>query len=237
MKTRVQIALMGCLLSLFAQIYLTLHYYPLKFGFSSGQSLCNLNAKFDCDAVAASSYSSLFNIPLSVWGGAFAAVMFLMILLGWLEWTPNPERTRRIAFGLTAINLVASVVMAGISTAFLHTYCPFCIGIYVLSAIIFFAYRSVPRESVLKSIGDDIPALFTEDRYSLAMLVAIPVVALLVHKSFMSNFGDDKLSIMVRQTIGDWQNAPKQDFVAKPSLTMGAENGAATLTLVESTLR
>lgn len=233
MKTRVQIALMGCLLSVFAQVYLTLHYYPLKFGFSTGQSICNLNAKFDCDAVAASSYSSFLNIPLSVWGGALAAVMFVLILLGWLEWTSDPERTRRVAYWLTAINLGASVVMAGISAAFLHTYCPICIALYALSLVIFFAYQAVPRGPVLGRIGGDVPALFTEDRYSLGALVAIPVLAFLVHKSFMSNFGDDKLAIMVRQTIGDWQNAPKQDFVAKPTLTMGANGDAAALTLVE----
>ena len=81
MKRRIQIALMGTLLSVLAHLYLTLHYYPLKFGFAAGQSICNLNAKFDCDAVSTSVYSAFLGIPLSVWGAAFNAVLFMLILL------------------------------------------------------------------------------------------------------------------------------------------------------------
>src|SRR4051812_3086453 len=110
MKTRVQIALMGCLLAVIALGYLALHYYPLKFGFSAGQSLCNLNAKFDCDAVSASSFSSLFDIPLAVWGGSSYLVVFVLILLGWLEWVTPAERWRRFALFLAGLNLLASVV-------------------------------------------------------------------------------------------------------------------------------
>lgn len=233
MKTRVQIALVGCLLSIFAQSYLTLHYYPLKFGFSSGQSICNLNAKFDCDAVAASSYSALFNIPLSVWGGALVTALFVLILLGWLEWTDHPERVRRWALWLAGFNLAGSVVMGAISGLFLHTYCPFCLGLYLLSLIIFVAYRGVPREPVLGALKDDVPALFSESRIVLVALLAVPLLALLVHRSFMANFSDDQMAVLVRQSVGAWENSPKQDFVAKPTLTMGAPMDAATLTLVE----
>src|SRR5437868_1769535 len=49
MKTRIQLALMGALISIALHLYLTMHYYPVKFGFAAGQSICNLNAKFNCD--------------------------------------------------------------------------------------------------------------------------------------------------------------------------------------------
>ena len=67
MKRRYQIALGGTFLSILAHLNLTQHYYPLKFGYASGQSICNLNSKFDCDAVSASAYSAFAGIPLSVW--------------------------------------------------------------------------------------------------------------------------------------------------------------------------
>src|ERR1035437_4670532 len=108
MKTRIQLALMGCLASIAAHLYLTMHYYPLKFGFASGQSICNLNAKFDCDAVSASSYASLFGMPLALWGAATNAVLFVLILLSWLEWSEYPERLKRWTLALAAASFGAS---------------------------------------------------------------------------------------------------------------------------------
>ncbi len=106
---------MGCVLSIAAHLYLTIHYYPIKFGLAVGDSMCNLNAKFDCDAVSASSYSDLFGIPMALWGAVFYAVLLLLILLSWLEWSDHPERMRRWTAIMAGLGALASIVMGGIS--------------------------------------------------------------------------------------------------------------------------
>src|SRR5262245_32456387 len=95
MKTRVQLALVGCLLSVGIHIYLALHYYPLKLGIAGSQSLCNINEKFNCDAVAASQYSAFLDIPMAIWGAVVNALLFGLVLMSWLEWSEHPERLRR----------------------------------------------------------------------------------------------------------------------------------------------
>jgi protein-disulfide isomerase/uncharacterized membrane protein len=233
MKMRVQIALTGCLLSIFAHLYLTFHYYPLKFGFAAGQSICNLNATFDCDAVSASSYSSLFGMPLSVWGGMTNLVLFLFILIAWLEWTENPERLKRGALALSGLSVAASLVMGGISFGLLQSYCLFCIGLYAMSLIIFFSYKGALTEPFWPNFGRDLKVMTTQGRSILIGLAAIPAGAYLVHHSFMQNLGDAQLTQIVQESVAEWQSAPANSFVAKPSLIMGPSADQAVMTLAE----
>lgn len=233
MKTRVQIALMGCLASVAAHLYLTLHYYPLKFGFAAGNSICNLNAKFDCDAVAASGYSSLFGIPLSVWGLVTNAVLFFMILFSWLEWSEHPERLKRWTLLLAGGSFVASLVMGVISFTQLNSYCLFCLTLYVLSAIIFFAYRGLKREPLGPGLTADLPHLWSDSKSILLGFAAIPLLAYLTHQIFMQNFGDAQVEKLVNESVQEWTLASAQNFVAKPTMVMGPSLETAALTLVE----
>ncbi|HMN68003.1 MAG TPA: vitamin K epoxide reductase family protein [Bdellovibrionales bacterium] len=233
MKNRVQIALVGTLLSILAHVYLTLHYYPLKFGFAGGQSLCNINQKFDCDAVSASSFSALFGIPLSVWGAVFNAVLFIMILLAWLEWSEYPERLRRWSLAFAGVSLASSLVMGAISLTMMQAYCLFCIGLYILSAIVFVALKGTLREPFLMHFKMDLPKLWSDSRGIVFTMIAIPAAAYLTHQMFMQNLGDAQLTRVVNESVADWQAAPVQNFVAKPALVMGPSAENAKLRLVE----
>lgn len=233
MKTRTQIALLGCLLSIFVHLYLTLHYYPLKLGMAAGNSICNVGGKFDCDAVSASSFSAMFGIPMAVWGAVTNAVLFFLILVGWLEWSERPERLRRSAAALAGLTFAASIVMGAISLLFMQSYCLFCISVYILSAIVFFSYIGVLREPFWKNLSADLPHLWSESRGTLIAFAAIPVLAFTAHKVFLMNLGADRINEVVRSSIADWQTAPKYDFVAKPSLTMGPATDQSDMTIVE----
>ena len=58
MKQKVFAALVAFALAMLVHGYLTMHYYPIVYGYASGPSLCNVGAKLDCDAVTASAYFS-----------------------------------------------------------------------------------------------------------------------------------------------------------------------------------
>lgn len=233
MKTRVQLALVGCLLSVGAHLYLALHYYPLKVGFASSQSLCNINAKLDCDAVSASAYAAFLGVPMAIWGAVANAVLFGLILMSWLEWSEHPERLRRWSLALAGMSVVASVVMAAISVLFMHNYCLFCIGLYVLSIVIFVAYRKVLREPFWANVKHDLPHLWAESRGVLVSLLSIPVLGFLLHQIFMQNLGIGEIGRIVTESIQEWEAAPKFDFVAKPTLAVGPTHDAAVMTLTE----
>jgi protein-disulfide isomerase len=64
-------------------------------------------------------------------------------------------------------------------------------------------------------------------------LLSIPVLAYLLHQIFMQNLGLAEIGRMVSESIQEWEAAPKFDFVAKPTLSIGPTQDAAALTLVE----
>lgn len=225
--------MMGCLCSIAAHIYLTLHFYPIKFGFSTGQSICNLSAKFDCDAVAASAYSSIFGMPIALWGAATNAVLFVLILLSWLEWSDNPERLKRWTLLLAGATFSASVVMGVISLTQMQSYCLFCISVYALSTIVFFSIYGLSHEPFWEGIKRDIPLLFAESKGILIGYAMVPILAVLGHQMFMQNLGASQIDRIVQDSVEEWERAPKQDFVAKPSLVVGPAADQAAMTLVE----
>jgi uncharacterized membrane protein/protein-disulfide isomerase len=232
-KTRVQLALVGCLISVGLHLYLVLHYYPLKLGIAAGDSMCNLSAKLNCDAVSASVYSSFLGIPMALWGAVTNGVLFVLILLGWLEWSDNPERVKRFALLMAFMSFAASVVMGTISVLLLSQYCIVCITLYVFSAIIYFLYRGVLREPFWMHFKLDLPVVFEQSKGLVAAFVAIPLVAYLAHQAFLNNFGDQEIDHMAIEAVALWQTNPLQQFVAKPTLVMGPSSESAVLTLAE----
>ena len=62
--------------------YLTLQHFQVKLGLASGPSICNINSTFNCDVVAASTYSSLFHIPVAVFGAVSHLIFMLILVIG-----------------------------------------------------------------------------------------------------------------------------------------------------------
>lgn len=233
MKRRIQLALMGCLLSVAAHLYLTIHYYPIKFGFADGQSMCNLNAKFDCDAVSASAYSAFLGIPMAAWGAVFNSVLFLLILLSWLEWSDHPERFKRWTVVMAGLGAAASVVMGSIAFTMMRTYCIVCIGLYVMSFVVLASVRGLVKGPLIAKLGEDIPHLWSESRGLLLTILSVPIIAFLTHRMFTQNLGDAQIAQVVAEGVNEWKASPKMEFVAKPTLTTGPAANEAALTLSE----
>jgi protein-disulfide isomerase/uncharacterized membrane protein len=233
MKARIQLAMMGCLISVAIQLYLTLHYYQLKFGFAAATSVCNISTKFNCDAVAASNFSSLFGLPISIWGAALNIVMFVMILWSWLEWSATPERLKRWTLLLCGLSVTGSIVMGVIAVTAMDSYCLMCLSLYVLSVLIFWAFRGAVTGPFWSEMTGDLPHLLAENKGILVAFVAVPLLAFLMHRSFIANNGIQEMDSVVTSTLEEWQQSPQQNFVAKPSLILGAAADKAALTLVE----
>ena len=164
MKTLTKITLLGSVLAVCFQLYLAFHYYPIKFGFSSGPSLCSVNSTFDCDAVAASEYSAFIGVPFALWGAALNLLIFLLALAQWWGWSDHPERLRRAVVVMCGISALASIVMAFVSVTKLHNYCLFCIALYFISFIMFECYRRTLQEPFFANLGRDMHNLWSESK-------------------------------------------------------------------------
>jgi len=102
-----------------------------------------VSSGIDCDAVAQSSYSSLFGIPLSLWGAAAYAVIAVVCIRG--------LRARTGAalglFSLLAASAAAtSLVLIGISAFAVRSLCILCAGTWLVDLALFVLAAALNRE-------------------------------------------------------------------------------------------
>ncbi len=221
MKTRVLFILFLTSLAVLLHTYLAVHTYPLKLGFGSEESLCKISEHFDCQAVSASSFGSVFNIPLSVWGLVTNGLIFVLVLLGWWRLTGSPKKPFRNAFFLSSVAAIASLVMGIISLLFLSVYCLFCLILYVISFATFELLREIQE-----------PWLWREINFKNLVLIflCIPLFSYAIHSMILSQYGAGGIGRMVENSFLDWQNAETFKFKSEPLLTLGPKESKMVIT-------
>lgn len=233
MNKKYAVVIIGILLAILTHAYLTNHYYPLKFGMAPTESLCHLGEKFDCDVAATSPYSSVAGIPLSVFGIVFHFILLVLVVGAWTGWAERTQRTLRISTALAGGSAIASVLLGIISATQLSAWCPFCILAYVFSFLILGGLWFLLEEPISK-IKEDLPALVTESKSILVMVVAIPVISYVTHKAIMQNYGGAQLDAVVKSSVLEWSASPAVSFESfPPALVKGPEASEAKMTLVE----
>lgn len=227
MKNWTRISLFSAFISVCLHFYLILHFYPLRFGFSQESAACNINQTFNCDAVSASSFAELFGIPLAAYGFATNVILFVVIMLGWLNWSVDSRKFRATATQISLLSAMASLVMIAISFSALKQHCIVCLALHALALVILYANLKIEKPTW----SDWLPA----DNAGLKAGVAlgIPLLAFIVHKSYLQSYGADGIQRSINNAVLDWQAAPTQNFVAKPLLTKGASEQNATMVIRE----
>ena len=123
-------------------IYLAVSHYRVytDIGYSS---FCAISKSINCDTVSQSPFSILFNVPVPVWGVLGYLVFALILVMAWGE-------RRRPKDGWALLQVLAfffslySVILAFISTYFVHSYCIMCIISYGINLALLF-YTSMIR--------------------------------------------------------------------------------------------
>lgn len=234
MTMKLRFTLLFLLSAIAVHTYLTLHYYPLNFGYGAGQAMCNLSETLNCDAASASQFASFLGIPIAVWG-AITNLILLVFVIGYgLRWSDDTARLMRYSFYLSGLIALASVVMGALSVLFLGAYCIFCIAAYVLSFATFELLRRQQEGPVFKHLKADIAALFGPARSILiTIVVGIPVLSYLVHAAMLQRYDASSIQRAANTAISDWLMSPLVKFEVPPSLSKGADKDKAVMTIVE----
>ncbi len=174
------------LLGIMASLYLTiLHFRILKSGFA-GQTLCDISAYINCNAVLMSRFAEAGTLPLAGLG-----LLFYLYLAGALIWAKiEPQdsgRTLALPFLLVVASLLLSVVLAYVSVAILQSVCLFCSSLYLINFLLMITlykvstmeFKNIPW---MKSLG------------YLVILFSVGAVLLHTgHKQFAQEIPQDKL--------------------------------------------
>ena len=208
--------------------YLALKYFQLKFGMAPGLSACNINATFNCDATTASSFSSLFGVPVALFGVSSHLILALMVLVAFFEFADRPEKYHRSSFLLSILNFLACLGMAGVSSFILHTYCLFCMATYLLSFLcllgLYFSMETQP------TWGSEIASYFTTDKTILGWLLAVPITGFIFNSMLSSQFGGENMNRIITEKVYQWASSPPQTFKLDQGLIMKtSENPKVTI--------
>ncbi len=237
MKSSLKIALALIVVSIGIHFYLSSHYYGVLYGASDSPSVCNINSKLNCDAVAASSYSSLYGIPLSTLGAFTNIALLLLLLFNAIGFTSDEEASLKYSYILGGFVAVTSLVMLGITLTQLTVYCLFCFILYALSIITFgLLHKAIDTKPSVSNLVSDVTQLFTQHRQVLAVLVLVPIAALFTHKSMLDNIlgGQSKrFERMMKSSIANWENSAEMTFNIESAHTKGNQNASAPMQIVE----
>lgn len=208
------------------QLYLSMHYYQLHSIEGAGDSICNVNEKFNCSAVSLSAFSNILGLPISNIALALHLVLLVLIILGAVVYKNSADKLKS-AINLSIISVIASVIMAGISALYLNTYCLFCIALYILSILICFLTSKL-NAGYKVNIKD-----FFNLKLMLKPVLAIFGLSFLIHILLSSPISGKMLNKKIAFAIEDWRANPKITLVHKPMFSIGASKKNAKITIVE----
>ncbi|MDG0816526.1 vitamin K epoxide reductase/DsbA family protein [Bdellovibrio svalbardensis] len=227
------LALLSTLVAIGIHIYLTQHFYQVKFGLGEGGSVCNINEVLNCDAVTASRFSSFLGLPIALWGVATNLILLCFLGLTRYNLTQDRAKTSRYAFILSALTVIASVVMGTISLTAMKNLCIFCITAYFLSIVGFVTTWLGAEKVNLRNISDDIKDLFVTDRWALGYFIAVPVIAFLANLMYLESHGLSDIEKIANDKVIYWQSSPQQNFDLTTGLSLQAGNSEPIMTIVE----
>ncbi|WP_413568018.1 DsbA family protein [Bdellovibrio sp. HCB117] len=232
-KKFLNLALIATLIAIGVHLYLTLHYYGLKYGTAEGGSACNINEVLNCDAVTASKYSALFGVPVALWGVVTNLVLLYFLAVTRFNMVQDQGKTSRYAFLFSGITILGTLVMAAISLSFMSNLCIFCISAYVLSIIGFIGIWLGAEDLSVANLVEDVKDIFTTEKWVGGFLLAIPAFAFLGNIMYLESHGLSDIEKMAKEKVAYWAAAPQQTFDLSAGLTLQKGSSEPVMTIVE----
>lgn len=232
-KKLLSLSLIVSLVAIGVHVYLAKHFYGLKFGALSDNSLCNISDVFNCDTASASSYASLFKIPIAIWGAVTNFALLVLVAVSRFNLSEDEARAQRYPLYLATFIALVSVIMGTISAGVLKAYCLFCMTNYALSFINLGLIWGGTRAKISGHFFEDVTALFKTNRGSLGILASVPVLAYITHGMALDSYGMGEIEKIAKEKVAYWAVAPEQKFDLSQGLVSFKGNGEAKMTIVE----
>jgi protein-disulfide isomerase/uncharacterized membrane protein len=230
-RTFLWAAAVSTVIALFVHGYLYSQHLALDVG-QATKSVCDINETFSCSAVAASKFSTLFGIPVALWG--FIANFGFLILLGLYPLTETGRESiaRRNLLIVSGVIAAASIVMGGIAFTQMQQYCLFCMAAYVLSFLNFLFVWLANRKPAGTLMGA--PAFHFKDLTPVLVVAAAGFLAgFVAHSSMQKSSGSQEMDLQAQGLVEEWKASPVRDVKVVDPLVKGASVETAKMTLVE----
>ena len=138
-------------------IYLSVSHYRVYTDVTYS-SFCAISKSINCDMVSQSSFSILFGIPVPIWG-VFGYLLLILIFPFLIHKESTERRLWTVFFITVTFYSIYSLILAFISTFFIHSYCLMCIVSYAINfALVLYSYKRIKdlkEGGILKSFSKD----------------------------------------------------------------------------------
>lgn len=167
-----------------ASLYLAVSHYSILSGQRTGASFCSVSEVVDCDAVAASPYSEIYQIPWASFGALVYLFLISFGLLG-LAFEPLSAFALRFTFVISLFCLLFDAYLAFIGFAVLKLICIVCIFTYLVNLGILVLSKLALGEgvmSILRGVWRSLPfldAYLGDQRHMARLLHCLNLVILI----------------------------------------------------------
>jgi len=166
------IALVGLVVS----IYLSYSHYRVYTDIGY-KSFCAISKAINCDTVSQSAYSIFLGLPVPIWG-TVGYIFFLLLLLIAKDKDAEYKRVWSLLFLIAAVFTLYSIILAAISTFYIHSYCIMCIVLYAVNLLLLFYTRMIcsrfKSNGLVKGLKKDIQ--FLQSKRSTVLSVFTPLL-------------------------------------------------------------
>src|SRR5713101_4070272 len=160
-KRSALLALVFALVGLGASVAAAYVHYHLLFD-PRYTSFCDINATVSCTEVYQSRFSTLWGIPVSIFGGIWFVWAALLSVGGLVARPQVRESIPGYLFALSTLALAAALYLLYASVFILKAYCPMClltdaaiVGLFIVSG----ASTSVPMTTLPRRLAPDLRVL------------------------------------------------------------------------------
>jgi len=124
------------LIGLFDSLYLAWSHFR-NYTDMAYKSFCAISRALNCDTVSQSPYAIFLNVPVAVWGAIGYGFFGLFLPLAF---SPSAEKKRiwTLLFVVSFIFSLISIVLALVSTFYIHSYCIMCILVFGVNFLLLF---------------------------------------------------------------------------------------------------
>jgi len=188
-------------------IYLSISHYRVYTDIGY-ESFCAISRSINCDTVSQSPYSIFIGIPVPVWGIIGYSFFMLFLPFAWSK-DVQKERIWPILFFISLAFSIYSVILAYISTFYIHSYCMMCIVSFGVNFLLLYytwlIRKRFDKNNIIKGLKLDFIFLWEKKKKTTLVFLSFlsVVICLLIYFPSYWNFSPPVLSKSIPSGITD----------------------------------
>jgi len=167
-------------------VYLSISHYRVYTDIAY-ESFCAISRAINCDTVSQSPYSIFIGLPVPVWG-IIGYAIFILILAFARHMEGKKERIWPILFIISLAFSIYSVILAYISTFYIHSYCMMCIVSFGINFLLLYytwlIRKRFDKSGIKKGLKLDIAFLWEKKKKTIPVLLSILCIVIFLLLSF-----------------------------------------------------